>query len=149
MIDLAALLEDLGAQAEVRAFVEDLAARRPVAPERQSDYVSLRPGSGGPIAVYVHKAYLSVAQPPAVAELKAAQVPGARTNDGTTATTYVELTVKSLVQAPQSVLTLCSEALEWRSTMLDTSGTSGIVGGRAERARTCPECGLQHGGECW
>ncbi len=49
-MDLAQLLDDLGGAAELRVFALKVASQQSVHAERQAGYVSLRPGSGGPIA---------------------------------------------------------------------------------------------------
>lgn len=144
--DLASLLDALDPDAVVRSLVDDLAERHRVAPDRQSDYVSLRPGGGGPIAVYVHRGLVSIALPPPTAAAKAVHVPGAALNPKTPATTYLEVPSASIAAARGSVMTLCGEALVWRSTMADTRGRE--AAGHAVDHPVCAVCGTQHPGEC-
>ena len=145
MTVLKAALDDLAPEAAVRALVEKVAAQRSVAPERMADYVSLRPGGGGPIAAFVHRTYVDVAQPPGVAAGKAAGVPGATLNEKTPATTYVRVPL-GVVDLP-GVLTMMKEALVWRSSMPDTTDKN-----RSQQipahAQACSVCSLVHAGEC-
>ena len=145
MTDLKAALDDLAPEPAVRALVEQVAGQRSVAPERMADYVSIRPGGGGPIAAFVHRTYVDVAQPPAVAVGKAASVPGTTLDEKTPATTFLRIPLVS-VHLPD-VLTLVKEALAWRSSMPDTTGRD-----RSQQipvhAQTCSVCSLVHAGEC-
>lgn len=145
MTDLQTALGDLVPEAAVRELVEHVAAHHPVAAERTADYVSLRPGAGGPIAAFVHRTYVDVAQPPAIAAAKAAGVPGARLDEKTPATTYVRVPLAA-VNLP-GVLIMVKEALVWRSSMTDTTDRdrSRLA---TTQAPTCSICGLAHAGEC-
>lgn len=145
MTDLKAALDDLAPEAAVRALVEQVAAQRSVAPERIADYVSLRPSGGGPIAAFVHRTFVDVAQPPAVAAGKAADVPGATLDEKTPATTYVRVPLAA-VDLP-GVLTMVKEALVWRSSMPDTTGRDRLQQIPAH-AQACSVCTLVHAGEC-
>jgi hypothetical protein len=145
MTNLNAALDALAPEPAVRTLVEQVAAQRSVAPERMADYISLRPGGGGPIAAFVHRTYVDVAQPPAVAAGKAAGVPGATLDEKTPATTYVRVPLASVHLS--GVLTMVKEALAWRSSMPDTAGRD-----RSQQvpvhASACSVCNLVHAGEC-
>lgn len=145
MTELTAALDDLAPEPGVRTLVEAVAAKRSVAAERVAAYVSLRPGIGGPIAAFVHRAYIDVAQPPPVAPIKAAEIPGATLIEKTPATTYVHVPLAA-VGLP-GVLTMVQEALQWRSTMPDTTG---VDASRriSTSSQPCSVCGLAHAGEC-
>lgn len=145
MTELTTALDDLAPEPALRHLVEQIAARRPVAAERTADYVSLRPGGGGPIGAFVHRTYVDVAQPPAVAAAKAAGVPGATLDEKTPATTYVR--VPSAAVSLPTVLTMVGEALAWRSSMPDTSGRDRSLAA-GPYAIPCSICSLVHAGEC-
>lgn len=147
MPELVSLLDELDPHDVVRALVVDVAARHAVSPDRQSDYVSLRPGGGGPIAVYVHRGLVSIALQPATAAAKAVHVPGATLDPKTPATTYLEVPSSAFAGAEESLLTLCGEALAWRATMADTSDRD-VARDGALALPTCPTCGTRHPGEC-
>lgn len=136
MSDLQQDLDDLGPDPAVRAFVEDLAQHRGVYPDRQSDYVSLRPGSGGAIAVYVHRRSLSVACRPADAALRL--VPALRLEDRG-ATVYLHADLDVLTAHRPALRTLATEALAWRTGTADTT-SSGPAGSSAPAPPSCPVC---------
>lgn len=137
MTDLTDALDDLAPVAGVRQYAEQLATLRGVAAERQSDYVSLRPSSGGPIAVFVHRSSVSIARDPSLAFAAAQHLPGAVLQHKTPATTYLHVDADVLAQHQQAALTLGSQALDWRSTMPDTTSTGATA---ISGPPSCPVC---------
>lgn len=144
MPDLETLLDDLGALPALRALALQVASERPVYAERQSGYVSLRPASGGPIAAFINRSYVDIAHAPALAPLKAADLPGAQLIEDTPATTFVRLSDEA-AQAPAPVLVV-KEALAWRASMPDTRSEAATSAYLA--VAQCPRCHLHHAGEC-
>lgn len=128
----------------MRALVLRVAAQESVYAERQASYVSLRPGSGGPIAAFVDRVFVDIAQPPGLAAAKASGLPGATLVEDTPARTFVRL-IGEGAQLPAAV-TLVKGALAWRATMPDNRSDG--PGNGVIATPTCPDCCLQHAGEC-
>lgn len=112
--------------------------RPAVTPDRLSEYVSLRSGSGGPIAVYVRNAFVSIACRPAQASMAQSQVPGSYLREKTSATTDLVVPSDVLEAHHLSVLTLAEQALDWRSSMPDTTGRDRVGTSPPGPGQTCP-----------
>lgn len=142
---LPALLDDLDAEPSVRRLVETLAAERPVVAVRRSDYVSLRPAAGGPVAVYAHRATMSIALPPAEAAAAADAMPAAILQEKTGGTTYVRVPAAALQSQFDEVLELCFQSLAWRASAVSGTQSSLVsIGPLAPTEAPCRSCGRRH-----
>lgn len=141
---LAALLNNLQPVPPVRALIDDLARRRPVAPDRRASYVSLRPTLGFPIAVYVHRNRISVAITPPSADAAASRFTGAVIIRATPATSYVVVTVASLQDHEAIAMELALAALQWRADGVQRGlEASGRDASPATEPELCPDCWTQ------
>ncbi len=96
----------------VGEHVRALAERREVAVDLRGSYLSLRPGQGGRIAVYVHRNRVSVAVRPDEAEALATSLPGVRLERRSAATTYLIAAAQVLATAADAILALAVDAVD-------------------------------------
>lgn len=110
--ELAHHLDQLGANLRVRQFVQEVARRRAVASQPKAAYVNVRRPGSSSVAMYVHRAKVSIALDPRRAEQMAARLPGAVLQTKSAATSYLVLEEEVLLAAPQELLALAVEAVD-------------------------------------
>ena len=143
-------LDDLDPTAAVRQFATELAKRTAVESDRQEQYVSLRPSMEGAVAVYLHRARVSIALPPERAPEIVGQLPGGTLIHTTPATTYLVVPDHVLAGACPA-LDVATEAVAWRAS----GPSSSAGGGHAKKAEKAPQLCPKHGyaltpsGSCW
>jgi hypothetical protein len=105
-------LVELDVASTIRQFVEEVARRRKVTSQLKASYVNIRRNGASSVAMYVHRAKVSLSLDPARAQAMAARLPGSVLQEKSAATSYLVVDEEVLRAAPQELVVLAVEAVD-------------------------------------